>query len=55
MELRSLRVSEAIIEAVAVEKSYPQPDGTRIQVLGTTNLASSRARAGAEDAPLNAR
>jgi NitT/TauT family transport system ATP-binding protein len=32
-------VSEAIIEAVAVEKSYPQPDGTRIQVVGTTNLA----------------
>src|ERR1700751_3408206 len=33
------RVSEAIIEAVAIEKSYPQPDGTRIQVVGTTNLA----------------
>ena len=32
-------MSEAIIEAVAVEKSYPQPDGTRIQVIGTTNLA----------------
>jgi len=32
-------VSEAIIEAVAVEKSYPQTDGTRIQVVGTTNLA----------------
>jgi len=32
-------VSEAIIEAAAVEKSYPQPDGTRIQVVGTTNLA----------------
>jgi len=31
-------VSEAIIEAVALEKSYPQPDGTRIQVVGTTNL-----------------
>ena len=31
-------MSEAIIEAVAIEKSYPQPDGTRIQVVGTTNL-----------------
>ncbi|HYM78097.1 MAG TPA: nitrate/sulfonate/bicarbonate ABC transporter ATP-binding protein [Candidatus Dormibacteraeota bacterium] len=31
-------MSEAIIEAVAVEKSYPQPDGTRIQVVGATNL-----------------
>ena len=29
----------AIIEAVGVEKSYPQPDGTRIQVVGLTNLA----------------
>lgn len=28
----------AIIEAVGVEKSYPQPDHTRIQVVGTTNL-----------------
>ena len=32
-------MSDAIIEAVAVEKSYPQLDGTRIQVIGTTNLA----------------
>jgi len=32
-------VAEAIIEAVGVEKSYPQPDGTRIQVVGATNLA----------------
>jgi len=32
-------VSEAIIEAVAIEKSYPQADGTRIQVVGSTNLA----------------
>jgi len=32
-------VSEAIIEAVAVDKSYPQSDGTRIQVVGATNLA----------------
>ena len=31
-------MSEAIIEAVAVEKSYPQADGTRIQVVGSTNL-----------------
>lgn len=32
-------MSEAIIEAVGVEKSYPQPDGTRILVVGATNLA----------------
>ncbi len=32
-------MSEPIIEAIAVEKSYPQPDGTRIQVVGVTNLA----------------
>lgn len=32
-------MSEAIIEAVAVEKWYPQADGTRIQVVGATNLA----------------
>jgi NitT/TauT family transport system ATP-binding protein len=32
-------VSEVIIEAVAVEKSYPQPDGTRVQVVGATSLA----------------
>jgi NitT/TauT family transport system ATP-binding protein len=31
-------VSDAIIEAVAIEKSYPQADGTRIQVVGSTNL-----------------
>jgi NitT/TauT family transport system ATP-binding protein len=30
--------TEAIIEAVGVEKSYPQADGTRIQVVGMTNL-----------------
>jgi len=35
----SLSVSEAIIEAVAIEKSYPQADGTRIQVVGATDLA----------------
>jgi NitT/TauT family transport system ATP-binding protein len=32
-------VSDAIIEAVGVEKSYPQPDGTRVQVIAQTNLA----------------
>jgi len=32
-------VDEAIVEAVGIEKSYPQPDGTRIQVVGQTNLA----------------
>jgi NitT/TauT family transport system ATP-binding protein len=32
-------VSEAIIEAAGIEKSYPQADGTRIQVVGSTNLA----------------
>jgi NitT/TauT family transport system ATP-binding protein len=31
--------NDAIIEAVGVEKSYPQADGTRIQVVGLTNLA----------------
>jgi NitT/TauT family transport system ATP-binding protein len=31
-------VGNAIIEAVGIEKSYPQPDGTRIQVVGATNL-----------------
>jgi NitT/TauT family transport system ATP-binding protein len=31
-------VGESIIEAVAIEKSYPQPDGTRIQVVGHTDL-----------------
>ena len=30
--------AEAIIEAVAIEKSYAQPDGTRIQVVAPTNL-----------------
>jgi len=32
-------VSEPIIEARAIEKSYPQPDGTRIQVVGLTDFA----------------
>jgi NitT/TauT family transport system ATP-binding protein len=32
-------VSDAIIEAVGVEKSYPQPDGTRVQVIAQTSLA----------------
>ena len=37
-------MSEAIIEAVAIEKSYPQPDGTRIQVVGPTNLVIEAGR-----------
>ena len=32
-------MSEAIIEGQAIEKSYPQADGTRIQVVGVTDLA----------------
>jgi len=32
-------VTEAIIEARAIEKSYPQPDGTRIQVVGLTDFS----------------
>ncbi|HLW83818.1 MAG TPA: nitrate/sulfonate/bicarbonate ABC transporter ATP-binding protein [Candidatus Sulfotelmatobacter sp.] len=32
-------MGESIIEAVAIEKSYPQPDGTRIQVVGHTDLS----------------
>ena len=32
-------MNEAIVEAVGIEKSYPQPDGTRILVVGQTNLA----------------
>jgi NitT/TauT family transport system ATP-binding protein len=32
-------VSEPIIEARAIEKSYPQPDGTRIQVVGLMDFA----------------
>jgi NitT/TauT family transport system ATP-binding protein len=32
-------MSDAIIEAVAIEKSYPQADGTRIQVVSPTNLS----------------
>ncbi len=31
--------TEPIIEARAIEKSYPQPDGTRIQVVGATNFS----------------
>ncbi len=31
-------MSDAIIHAVGIEKSYPQADGTRIQVVGVTNL-----------------
>jgi NitT/TauT family transport system ATP-binding protein len=32
-------VSEAIIQAAGIEKSYPQSDGTCIQVVGQTDLA----------------
>jgi NitT/TauT family transport system ATP-binding protein len=32
-------VGDSIIEAVAIEKSYPQADGTRIQVVGHTDLS----------------
>jgi NitT/TauT family transport system ATP-binding protein len=32
-------VTEPIIDARAIEKSYPQADGTRIQVVGVTDLA----------------
>ncbi len=32
-------MSEPIVEARAIEKSYPQPDGTRVQVVGLTDLA----------------
>jgi NitT/TauT family transport system ATP-binding protein len=32
-------VTEPIIEARGIEKSYPQPDGTRVQVVGATDLA----------------
>jgi NitT/TauT family transport system ATP-binding protein len=32
-------VSEPIIEARGIEKSYPQPDGTRIQVVGLTDFS----------------
>jgi NitT/TauT family transport system ATP-binding protein len=32
-------VSESIIEARAIEKWYPQPDGTRVQVLGLMDFA----------------
>jgi len=31
--------TEPIIEARAIEKSYPQPDGTRIQVVGLTDFS----------------
>ena len=32
-------MTEPIIEAHGIEKSYPQPDGTRVQVVGPTDLA----------------
>jgi NitT/TauT family transport system ATP-binding protein len=37
-------VGESIIEAVAIEKSYPQADGTRIQVVGHTDLSIERGK-----------
>jgi NitT/TauT family transport system ATP-binding protein len=39
LETKTAETAEPIIEAVAIEKSYPQPDGTRIQVVGQTNLS----------------
>src|SRR3984893_123507 len=36
---RFFLANEPIIEARAIEKSYPQPDGTRIQVVGLTDFA----------------
>ena len=38
IEPTTVPVIETIIEAVGIEKSYPQADGTRIQVVGLTNL-----------------
>src|SRR5271165_7028265 len=35
---RSLPLSDAIIQARAVEKYYPQPDGNRIQVIAPTDI-----------------
>ena len=37
-------MSDAIIEAVGIEKSYPQADGTQIQVVGATNLVIERGK-----------
>ena len=39
LETKTAETVQTIIEAVAIEKSYPQPDGTRIQVVGLTNLS----------------
>jgi len=39
IETAAPTAAEPIIEAVAIEKSYPQPDGTRIQVVGQTSLS----------------
>src|SRR3984885_2185948 len=36
---RVFLATEPIIEARAIEKSYPQPDGTRIQVVGLTDFS----------------
>ncbi len=32
-------MNDAIIEARAIDKSYPQPDGTRIQIVGLTDFS----------------
>src|ERR1022692_1094401 len=40
-EQRSGNLSEAIIQACAVEKYYPQPDGNRIEVIAPTDLEVS--------------
>lgn len=48
--------SEPIIDARAIEKSYPQPDGTRIQVVGLTDFAIEPGKIVANvEAPLEAR
>src|SRR5450759_2602641 len=40
-EQRSVNLSEAIIQACAVEKYYPQADGNRIEVIAPTDLSIS--------------
>jgi len=37
--MENFLANEPIIEARAIEKSYPQPDGTRIQVVGLTDFS----------------
>ena len=38
---QEITLAEAIIEARAVEKYYPQPDGNRIEVIAPTDLSVS--------------